>query len=117
MECLQELSDAVLDGILGIAKTRIPPLILIELQQLGGVLNKEPVEPASYTSPKAPFYLKLVSPTLETNLEKLAPITKEAFNSLGSVYTGEVTYNWMRGDQQNRVASAFGTGKYRRLKS
>ena len=115
VECLQDLSDAVLDGVLEIAKTRIPPLVLVELQQLGGALNREPVDDVSYTAPRAAFYLKLVSPTLETTLEELAPITKEAINSLGPVYTGEVTYNWMRGDQQNRVPAAFGTEKYRRL--
>jgi len=115
VECLQELSDAVLDGVLQIAKTRIPPLMLVELQQLGGAANLEPVEAMAYTAPKAPFYLKLVSPTLETTLEELAPITKEAFNSLGAVYTGEATYNWLRGDQQPRVPAAFGAEKYKRL--
>ncbi len=117
VECLQELSEAVLDGVLEIAKTRMPPLILIELQQLGGALKRESDEVASYTSPKAPFYLKMVSPTLEAKLEELAPITMEAFNSLGSVYTGEVTYNWLRGDQQNMVPAAFGAEKYKRLQA
>lgn len=115
VECLQELSEAVLDGVLNIANTRIPPLILIELQQLGGVLKTERGDAMSYAAPEAPFYLKLMSPTLETTLEELAPITKEAINSLGSVYTGEATYNWLRGDQQNRVSAAFGPEKYRRL--
>jgi len=115
VESLQGLSEAVLDGVLNIAKTRIPPLILIELQQLGGALATERGEAMSYTAPKAPFYLKLVSPTLETTLEKLAPITKEAINSLGSVYMEESTYNWLRGDQQNRVPAAFGAEKYKRL--
>lgn len=115
VECLQGLSEAVLDGVLEIAKTRIPPLILVELQHLGGALLRESGEAVAYTAPKAPFYLKLVSPTLETTLEELAPLTKEAFNSLGSVYTGEISYNWMRGDQQNRVPDAFGAEKYKRL--
>ena len=30
-----------------IAKTRIPPLVLIELQQLGGASNRKAEEPAS----------------------------------------------------------------------
>jgi len=108
LECLQDLTDAVLDGVLEIAKARFPPLILVELQQLGGALKKERIEAAAYTEPRAPFYLHLVSPTMETTLEELAPITKEAFNSLGSVYTGEVSYNFLRGDQQHRVPAAFG---------
>jgi len=116
VECLQDLSDSVLDGVLEIAKTRFPPLILLELQQLGGALNNKPVEDMAYTAPKAPFYLKLVSPTLKTSLEELAPITMEAVNSLGPVYTGEVSYNWMRGDQQPKVPAAFGAEKYKRLR-
>ncbi len=115
VECLRDLNDAGLDGVLDIAKTRIPPLILVELQQLGGALHHEQVDAVSYTAPKAPFYLKLVSPTLETTLEELAPITKEAVNSLGAVYTGEVSYNWLRGDQRNLVPAAFGVEKYKRL--
>ncbi len=115
VECLKELSDAVLDGVLNIAKTRFPPLILLELQQLGGALSRTPAEDMAYTAPKAPFYLKCVSPTLKTSLEELAPITMEAVKSLGSVYTGEVTYNWLRGDQQPKVPTAFGAEKYKRL--
>lgn len=115
VECVQDLSDAVLNGVLEIAKTRFPPLILLELQQLGGALNNKPVEDMAYTAPKAPFYLKFVSPTLKTSLEELAPITMEAVNSLGPVYTREVSYNWMRGDQQPKVLAAFGAEKYKRL--
>lgn len=115
VECLQDLSDAVLDGVLDIAKTRFPPLIFVELQHLGGALNNERGEATAYTAPKSPFYLKFVSPTLETTLEELAPITMEAVNSLGSVYTGEVSYNYLRGDQQHRVPVAFGAEKYKRL--
>ncbi len=46
-------------------------------------MDHEPAEAMAYNAPKAPFYLKLVSPTLEAKLEDLAPITKDANNSLG----------------------------------
>ncbi len=115
VECLRDLSDAVLDGMLNIAKTRFPPLILVELQHLGGALKNEREEATAYTAPKAPFYFKVVSPTMQATLEELAPITMEVVHSLGSVYTGEVTYNWLRGDQQNHVPTAFGAEKYQRL--
>ncbi len=115
VECVQELSDAVLDGVVNIAKTHFPPLILVELQQLGGALNNERAEAVSYTAPQGPFYLKVVSPTQQTTLEELAPITMEAIHSLGSVYTGEVSYNYLRGDQQHRVSAAFGAEKFKRL--
>ncbi|MBC7805845.1 MAG: BBE domain-containing protein, partial [Akkermansiaceae bacterium] len=115
LECLQDLSDPVLDGLVKIAKTHMPPLMIIELQQLGGALDKQRAEETSFTAPEAPFVLHLVSPTLNTTLEELAPITKEAFNSLGSVYTGEVLYNFLRANQQDRVRAAFGDEKYKCL--
>lgn len=115
VECLQDVSDAVLDGMLDIAKTRFPPLLLVELQHLGGALNHERGETVAYTAPKAAFYFKVVSPTMQATMEELAPITMEAVHSLGPVYTGEVTYNWLRGDQQNLVPAAFGADKYKRL--
>ena len=101
--------------MLEIAKTRFPPLIFVELQHLGGALNHKRGEATAYTAPKAQFYFKLVSPTLEATLEELAPITMEAVHSLGPVYTGEFSYNWLRGDQQNHVPAAFGAEKYQRL--
>lgn len=115
VECLADLSDRVLDGVLGIARTHLPPLVLLELQQLGGALDRAPAVDMAYTAPKAPFYFKVVSPTLNTTLEELAPITKEAVKSLGAVYSGEVSFNWLRGDQQAKVATAFGVEKYKRL--
>ena len=115
VECLRELSDDVLDGLMRIANTHMPPLVLLELQQLGGVLSQFPDDEMAYSAPKAPFYLKIVSPTLNANLQELAFITKEAIQSLGTVYTDEISYNWMRGDQQPKVPASFGAAKYKRL--
>lgn len=117
LECLQELSDSVLDGLVAIAHTYLPPLGVIELQQLGGALSAAD-ESASYTAPKVPFVLHLVSPSMiGVSLEKLALDTRKAYDSLGTVYTGETSYNFLRGDQQERVPAAFGAAKYRRLQA
>ncbi len=115
VECLRELSDSVMSKVIEIANNRLPPLVLLELQQLGGALTKRPDEKMAYTAPTAPFYFKVVSPTLNTTLEELALITKEVVHSLGDVYTGEISYNWMRGDQQTKVPAVFGPEKYKRL--
>jgi len=116
LECLQELSDSVLNGLAEIARNYLPPLGMIELQQFGGALSAAG-ESASYTAPKAPFALHLVSPAISTSLEELARDTRRAYDSLGAVYTGETSYNFLRGDQQHRVRDAFGKTKYTRLKA
>ncbi len=117
VECLRELTDDVLERLVRMAQEKIPPLMQIEVQQLGGELSAERGDATAYTAPQAPFLLHLVSPAMDASLEELALATKEAFNSLGAVYTGEVSYNFLRGDQQARVPAAFGTGKYTRLQA
>ncbi len=115
MECLRELSDDVMDQVVEIARTRLPPLVLLELQQLGGALTRQGGDQMAYTAPQAPFYFKVISPTLNTTLEQLALITKEVVHALGSVYSNEISYNWMSGDQQTKVPAVFARGKYSRL--
>jgi len=114
LECLKGLSDSVIDGLAEIVKQRCPPLVQIELQHLGGALNLGN-EAASYTAPQAPFFLHFISPTIKASLHELSAATKEAYASLGPVFTGEVSYNFLRGDQQDRVPAAFGSEKYARL--
>lgn len=117
VECLSELNDAVLGGVMSIAENHFPPLLLVEIQHLGGKMKEKPAADTAYTAPASNFYFKVVSPTLQASLEELAPITMEAVHSLGPVYTGEVTYNWLRGDQQNLVPAAFRADKYKRLQA
>lgn len=111
------LSDTVIDGLVNIAATRLPPLFMIELQHLGGALSQENAEETAYTAPRAPFFLHIVSPAMNNPLSELAVATKEAFDSLGPVFTGQLSYNFLRGDQQDRVPAAFGPDKYARLQS
>ena len=115
VECLRELDDEVSTQIVEIANIHMPPLVVLELQQLGGALGRQEESAMAYTAPKAPFYFKVVSPTLNTTLQELAPITKEAVRSLGPVFTDEMSYNWMRGDQQTKIPAVFGEEKYKRL--
>ena len=117
LECLRELTDGVIDDLGRLAKSQIPPLFQIELQQLGGELKAERADTTAYTAPQAPFFLHVVSPAMNTTLEQLARATREAYNSLGPVFTGEVSYNFLRGDQQARVPDAFTPEKYVRLQA
>lgn len=117
VECLQSLDDRVLDSIVTIATSSSPPLVLIEIQQLGGALGRPGQPSMAYTPPTAPFYFKLVSPTLNASLQDLALATREAVHSMGDVFTGEISYNWMRGNQQTKVPNVYGSEKYRRLQA
>ena len=116
LEFLRELNDGVIDGITEMAGEWLPPLGLIELQQFGGALG-ESSDSVSYHHSKSPFALHLVSPAINTSLEELARDTRNAFDSLGEIYTGETSYNFLRGDQQGRVPDAFGAAKYERLQT
>lgn len=117
LESLKDLSDPVVDGLVDIARTRIPPLMMVELQHLTGALGREPAEPAAYTEPTAPYFLHIVSPAIDSSLAELATATREAFDSLGPVYTGQACYNFLRGDEQDRVPAAFGPDQYARLQA
>ena len=66
----------------------------IEEQQLGEELSAERGDATAYTAPQAPFILHLVSPAMDASSAELALATKEAFNPLGAIYTGEVSYNF-----------------------
>ncbi len=115
VECLRELSDEVIENLLRAAREKIPPIMQFELQHLGGKLTQDGASMA-FTAPKAEFWLHLVSPAINATLSELEIATKEAFGAIGPVYTGEVAYNFLRGDQQERVPDAFDKAKYQRLR-
>ncbi len=114
VECLRELTDDFLKNLFRAAQERIPPIMQFELQHLGGKLTEDGAAMA-FTAPKAEFWLHLLSPAIDTTLPELEVATKEAFGALGPVYTGEVAYNFLRGDQQELAPAAF-EGKYQRLR-
>jgi len=116
VEYLNEFSDDVLDGLVGLAHTKIPPLMQFEIQQLGGALLNTSLERRGAFEPSSASYLlHLESPAVEASLAEIAGATMEAFAALGDVYTGEKYYKFLRGDEQPNVERAFGNTKFARL--
>lgn len=116
-ESLRDLSEEVVENIVNVAGMHIPPIMMFEIQQLGGALSQEKADDIAYTAPDAPFFFHTVAPAIKNSLSELAVATKEAFDSLGPIFTGHVPYNFLRGDQQDRVRDAFGPDKYTQLQS
>lgn len=116
-EYLKTLSDEVIDGLLTFAEKSILPAMQIEVQQLGGALSPSDASAYAFTPSAAPFLLHWeTTETPTTTLAKIAEATQKAVGDLGDVYTGEAYYNYLRGDEQSRIADAFGGGKYERLR-
>lgn len=116
VELLKALSDDVIDGLVELAETCIPPLMQIEVQQLGGALLAGGLRHGSFTPPTAPYLLHLVTPVIDAPIAEIASATTAAFESLGDAYTGEACYNFLRGDEQRRVSRAFDDATYGRLR-
>ncbi|MEH1840656.1 MAG: FAD-binding oxidoreductase [Nostoc sp.] len=117
VEFLKSLSNEVIDKLVAVAEHSIPPLMQIEVQQLGGALQHSNAGQCAFAPSAAPYLLHLVTPvTPKTTLEDVAKATQKAFADLGDVYTGEANYNFLRGDEQFRVPKAFGEEKYKRLR-
>ncbi len=114
VECLRELSTGVLEKLLQTATEKMPPIMQFELQQLGGEFGKDDPDFA-FLSPQAPFLLHLVSPAMSKSLPELELATRDSINFLGSVFTGESLYNYLRADQQSRVPAVFGPERYEKL--
>ena len=116
VEFLKDFSDDVIDGLVDLAHTLIPPLMQFEIQQLGGALARIPSENSAFRPSQAPYLLHLESPAIETPMAEIAQKTHAAFAALGDVYTGEKYYNFLRGDEQSLVEHAFGTERFARLR-
>ena len=117
VEFLKSLSNEVIEKLLTAAEQNIPPLMQIELQQLGGALQRSDARRCAFTPSSAPYLLHLITPvTHKTTKEKVAEATRRAFADLGDVYTTEADYNFLRGDEQFRVSKAFEAEKYTRLR-
>lgn len=116
VEYLRELSDAVIDGLVRMAETRMPPLMQIEIRQLGGALRERDVARGAFLPSAAPYLLHTVTPAIEAPMAEIADATQQAFAELGDVYTGEADYNFLRGDEEMRVPRAFSAATYERLR-
>ncbi len=116
VEFLEALSDEVIDQLVAVANTMIPPLMQLEVQQLGGALLRWGAEDGAFHASTAPYLLHLVSPaTLKTSMDELAKVTRQAFDTVGDVFTGEAYYNFLRWNEKERVPQAFGEAEFQRL--
>ena len=116
VEFLKELSDEVIDGLVELAHTMIPPLMQFEVQQLGGALTRSSTASGAFHASRAPYLLHLESRAVKTPMAEIARKTRDAFAALGDAYTGEKYYNFLRGDEQPLVENAFGAEKFARLR-
>ena len=116
VEFLKELSDDVIDGLVKLAHTMIPPLMQFEIQQLGGALTRISTANGACHASQAPYLLHLESPALNVPMSEIAQKTHDVFAALGDAYTGEKYYNFFRGDEQPLVEHAFGAEKFARLR-
>jgi len=116
VEYLRVFSDGVIDRLVHLANTMLPPLTQFEVQQLGGaLLNKSLESRGAFEPSSASHLLHLESPAVKAPLAEIAGATTEAFAALGDVYTGEKYFNFLRGDEQPNVERAFGNTKFARL--
>lgn len=116
VEFLKELSDGVIDGLVRLAHTMIPPLMQFDVQQLGGALTRISTENGAFHPSQAAYLLHVESPAIKTPMAEIAQKTHEALAALGDAYTGEKYYNFCRGDEQPLVEHAFGAEKFARLR-
>ncbi len=114
---LQDLSDATIGLLLDVARTAIPPLLQLEVQQLGGHETPSRFVPEqAFATPTAPFMLHFVTPIDAHNEADVVRVTQEAFGRLAPVLTGERCYNFLRGDEQAEVPRAFTASAFARLR-
>ena len=116
VEFLRELSDEVIDRLVRLAHTMIPPLMQFEIQQLGGALTRASTASGAFNVSDAPYLLHLESPAVMAPMAEIARKTHDVFAALGDAYTGEKYYNFLRGDEQPLVEHAFGSEKFARLR-
>ena len=116
---LQDLSDATISLLLDVARTSIPPLFQLEVQQLSHPAAAVPGPPPAqaFATPTAPFMLHFVTPIDAHNEADAVRATREAFGRLAPVLTGERCYNFLRGDEQAEVPRAFPESAFARLRA
>lgn len=116
VEFLKHLSDGVIDSLVSVARTLMPPLMQIELRQLGGAFVRRADDRGAFHAPRAQYLLHIESTTAQGAMGSIVRATQEALNALGDSYTGEKYYNFMRGDEQPMIDRAFGQEKFARLR-
>jgi len=116
---LWELSDEAISLLVELGQSEFPPLFQLEILQLGGHLTPSiagPTPDQASRTPTAAFLLHTVTMPEQSGWEKVVPATDETFARLAPVLTGELYYNYMRGDQQSQIAAAFTESAFLRLR-
>ena len=115
---LRELSDEAMARLVEIGQSKFPPLFQLEVAQLGGHLTLAVAGPrpdqASRT-PTAPFMLHAIGMPEKSGWEQVKQGIADTFDHLAPVLTGELYYNYLRGDKQTQVAAAFTESAFLRL--
>ncbi|MDJ0367483.1 FAD-binding oxidoreductase [Hymenobacter sp. H14-R3] len=116
---LRELSDEAIALLVEIGRSEFPPLLQLEILQLGGHLTPSvagPLPSQASRTPTAAFMLHTVTMPEQSGWEEVKQVTEETFARLAPVLTGELYYNYLRGDQQVQVAAAFTESSWLRLR-
>ena len=117
-EYVRALPDAVIDRVVAAADRHLPPLMQVELQQLGGALGRDGARDGAFEPSRAPYLLHLITtPNPLDPVDTVAAATRALVAELGDALTGEAYFNYLRGDEGARIPHAFGGGKYERLRA
>ena len=115
---LRALSDEAIALLVELGRSEFPPLFQLEILQLGGHLTPgvagPPPAQASRT-PGAAFMLHTVTMPEQIGWDQAVQATHDTFTRLAPVLTGELYYNYLRGDQQPQIAAAFTESAFLRL--
>ena len=116
-EILRELSDNVIETLARIFQSDSPHVMQIEIQQLGGALMQGDPDRFAFTPIRGAYALHLETACVGgvTRAEAAQGIG-QTLHELGDVFTGEASYNFLRGDEVDRVPAVFGPQKYQRLR-
>ena len=117
-EILRELSDQTIETLTRIFQSGQPHVMQIEIQQLGGALTAGDPDRFAFTPMRGAYVLHLVTPMMNgVSRAQAAQGIGRTLSELGDVFTGEAAYNFLRGDEDDRVPAVFGPQKYRRLRA
>ena len=116
-EYVRALPDDAIERIVRAVHAKLPPVMQAELQHLGGAFARSGAVSA-FEPTRAPFQLHLTTPAnpLES-MHTIADATRAFVADLDGLFTGGAYYNYLRGDERDRIPHAFGAKKYARLRA
>lgn len=114
---LNRISDAGIHQLIDAAPAAMPPVMVIELLHLGGRLRTKMQTDGAFNASSAQFLLHTVATMEKSSPDEVAQVTQTVFDSVTADLTGELSYNFLRGDQQPEVAKAFMATDFARLQA